>query len=79
MKRSKAIELIQSTYNKTSYQDYEMGSQDADDILTALEKAGMLPPTICYDSVGEYCKIKDTDILHDNDISFRWEPEDETE
>lgn len=44
MKRSDALELICSIFNKHAYQDYGMNLIDADEILTALEEKGMLPP-----------------------------------
>ena len=38
------IELFLDVINKNLYQDYEIHQDEADDVLHALEKAGMLPP-----------------------------------
>lgn len=80
MKRSEALKAIKKAINGINFEDCypEEVNDHAFYILGKLESMGMLPPTICYNAVGEYQKIKDTDILHDNDISFQWEPEDET-
>lgn len=50
--------------------------QEAEAILKRIESLGMLPSSIRYNSTGDYVNINDTDILHDNDISFDFEPED---
>jgi hypothetical protein len=73
MKRSEMVELLNSKRNKMP-PGKDLTSST---IISILEQAGMLPPTICYNAVGEYINIEDTDILHDNDVSFDWEPEGE--
>lgn len=56
--------------------DMELSCEEiAESVLTAIEKAGMLPPTIRYDAVNEFVNIKETDLLSDNDASFAWEDE----
>jgi hypothetical protein len=66
MKKNKAIELIMDTYNKNVYQDYEMYKEEAEDILIALEKSGMLPPL---------CTVTIKDGKH-TPTERRWDHED---
>lgn len=79
MKRSEVVNRIKE-YFITEVDDltmYEVNTY-SEGIMKLLESDKlMLPNTICYNAVGEYGKIEDTDILHDNDVSFSWEPEDE--
>jgi hypothetical protein len=60
MKRSQMIKLLEDHFDEVCYQDY---SPDADAVLSVIEKAGMLPPTIKITAFG----------VMDN----AWEPEDE--
>lgn len=48
---------------------------EAEAILKRIEALGMLPSSIRFNATGDYVNINDTDILHDNDISFAFEPE----
>lgn len=77
MKRSEVVELLEKSFFKhMNNVDHDTDKEVYSAVLEDLEKV-MLPNTICYNAVGEYGKIEDTDILHDNDVSFSWEPEDE--
>jgi len=76
MKRSEMIQKIRTMVDDVT--DGALTDYGAELVLNKLEAEGMLPPTICYNAIHEFDNIKNTDILHDNDISFAWEPEDET-
>jgi hypothetical protein len=77
MKRSEMVYILAETLIEDCGLDFlAMKPIDvAKVILDQIEKEGMLPPTIRYNSVDEYSKIENTEILHDNDVSFAWEPE----
>jgi hypothetical protein len=63
MKRSEMIAILENIINSKLYQDYLFGEDDLKDVLDAVEKAGMLPPTVRLPAFG----------VNDN----AWEPEDE--
>ena len=62
MKRSEMVELLQELINSNLAQEYIFPTEKISDILSELEKVGMLPPV---------SKLKMLNIL-DN----AWEPED---
>ncbi len=63
MKRSQMIDVLDKAINSNLYQDYLFDEEMLDSVLVAIEKAGMLPPTIRLPAFG----------VMDN----AWEPEDE--
>jgi hypothetical protein len=78
MKRSEMINKLSKWLDRSQSTVLMNGNVGkAKSLLEQLEIWGMLPPTIRYDSVNEFQNIKDTDILHDYDVSFAWEDEEE--
>lgn len=83
MKRSEMLKLIMTTFHEDiSYKEellYGMTTEQAENLLSVMEKAGMLPPSA--DIIRELeCKIVGD---HTVKISYikpvhEWEPEDET-
>lgn len=76
MKRSEMLKLMSKAYGKKNY--IYFCEEDADSVLTAMEAAGMKPPT--------YTKIMTTSYENDEgekvQVPFEqsqnmWEPEDE--
>jgi hypothetical protein len=61
MKRSEMINILDEVINSKLYQDYLFDKSDLEEVLLAIEKAGMLPPFTYL------TKIKTLDTA--------WEPE----
>ena len=61
MKRSEMINILNEVINSKLYQDYLFDELDLEEVLLAIEKAGMLPP------FAYLTKIKTLDTA--------WEPE----
>ena len=75
MKRSEMVDLMWSFIQDVEYQyDIYMKKEDTKELLSEMEKAGMLPPHLDRYEYGEK-----TPLLADSYISydFIWEPEDE--
>lgn len=74
MKRSVIIKQLKYwLFGNTNNPNHEL---EAEALLNKIEDMGMLPSSIRYNATGDYVNINDTDILHDNDISFAFESED---
>lgn len=70
MKRSEMVEILENEINSRQYQDYQFDTETIFEILTALEKAGMLPPERKeIDSDGEE--------FYQEVLTNTWEPEDD--
>jgi hypothetical protein len=74
MKRSKAIALIMETFEMQGL-GTPMREKDADFLLDALEKVGMLPPEM----VGVYDTVPTVTPTGNHDYGWKrgWEPENE--
>jgi hypothetical protein len=53
------------------------GQPGAEDILSFIEKNGMLPPNVCWSATGEFGPVKEIVALaeSDYDCSIQWEDE----
>ena len=63
MKRSEMIGILDNAINSNLYQDYLFSEEMLEEVLLAIEQAGMLPPRCELPKLG----------ISDN----AWEPEDE--
>lgn len=79
MKRSEMVEIIKKQMEPwtNGVASYDEQKTTADDLLSKLEEAGMLPPSICYHATGEYDDTKIVkELLSDSyDAGFEWEEE----
>lgn len=63
MKRSEMLSVLEKVINSKLYQDHLFGEEDLNDVLDAIEQAGMLPPFTYLKKLGT--------------LDTAWEPEDE--
>lgn len=72
MKREEMIRILEKSINESLYQDYQFTDEQINNILTDIEKAGMLPPTVkesCYCSMRGSCPACSSNYYYYN----RWE------
>lgn len=76
MKRSEMVKSMDEKFGGR-VDGYGTTQSSAEDILDFLEKAGMLPPTVCWLATGEYSPVKELTELatSDYDCSIQWEEE----
>lgn len=52
MKRSEMLAVLEKVINSKLYQDYLFREEDLNDVLNAIEQAGMLPPRCELQKLG---------------------------
>lgn len=80
MKRSEMVAKLAKIINKGLYQDYQFSNEDVSDLLTEIEKLGMMPPPLeselarIFDDTVELRAVYNRNFYNDDNIKY-WDDE----